>query len=339
MTTMQALVAQRVGEPTEVLRLETRPVPEPGPGQVRIRVLAAPVNPNDLHMLRGRYGFAPELPAVPGQESVGVIDALGEGAGSLAAGQRVVTLGVTGTWQEFVVADAERVLPVPAQVSDSTAAQMITNPLTALVLVTRELKVQPGEWLLQTAAGSTVGKVVMQLARHFGFKTINVVRRRSAVSEITGLGGTAVISTEDENLGGRVAEIAGSDGVRKAIDCVAGQVGAEVSRALAPGGEMVIYGALSTHRHTDPDKLTIPLFARSVIYGTKIVRGFWLYRWFATTPEQEIRAALGTTVELIASGAIRIPAGQFLKLEEFPDAMRLAEASAHGGKPLLSLRN
>jgi Alcohol dehydrogenase GroES-like domain len=106
-------------------------VPEPGRGQVRIRVQAAPVNPNDLHMLRGRYGLAPDLPAVLGQESVGVLDALGEGVGGFTIGQRVITIGVTGTWQEYVVADAGRVLAVPGEMSASTAAQLLTNPLTA----------------------------------------------------------------------------------------------------------------------------------------------------------------------------------------------------------------
>src|SRR5262247_2551137 len=130
MTTMRALVAHGVGEPVDVLRLEARPVPEPGRGQVRVRVQAAPVNPNDLHILRGRYGFAPPLPAVLGQESVGVVDALGAAVDGLAVGQRVVTVGLLGTWQDYVVADAGRVLAVPAELSLSTAAQLLTNPLT-----------------------------------------------------------------------------------------------------------------------------------------------------------------------------------------------------------------
>ena len=122
---------------------------------------------------------------------------------------------------------------------------------------------------LQTAAGLTVGKLVLQLAGHLGFATINVVRRRAAVPEILELGGTEVICTEDEDLRARVAEIAGEGGVGKAIDCVAGQLGADVSRSLAPGGEMVVYGALSTHRETEADRLALPLDARSLIYGTK----------------------------------------------------------------------
>jgi NADPH:quinone reductase-like Zn-dependent oxidoreductase len=333
--TMRSVVAERVGEPSEVLHLETRPIPKPGSGQVLIRVAAVPVEASDLHTIRGRYGFTPEFPTVPGIESVGVIDEVGSGTDGLTAGQRVVTVGVTGTWQEYVVADAERVLPVPEGMSDSTAAQLLSNPLTAVILTGDELDVRPGEWLLQTAAGSTVGQLVIQLGTHVGFKSLNVVRRRSAVAEILALGGTAVICTEDEDLRERVADIAGRDGVSKAIDCVSGQVGADVSRALAPSGELVVYGALSTHRQTDPGHLTIPVFARSLIYETKTVRGFWLFRWLSTTPKDRISATIDRTVQLVDSGALLVPQGQPIPVEKYSEAVLLAEASAHGGKPLL----
>jgi len=332
---MHCLVADTMGEPSEVLRLQARPIPEPGPGQVRIRVITVPVHASDLHTIRGRYGFVPDFPTVPGIESVGVIDDLGSGIEGLAVGQRVITIGVRGTWQEYVVADAERVLAVPAGMSNSTAAQLLSNPLTAVILTGDELHVRPGEWLLQTAAGSTVGQSVIQLGAHLGFKTLNVVRRRSAVQDILGMGGTAVICTEDENLRDRVAEIAGHEGVSKAIDCVSGQVGADVSRALAPGGELVVYGALSTHRQTDPDKLTIPVFARSLIYERKTVRGFWLFRWFTETPKDRVAAAIGRTVQLADSGVLRVPEGQPVPLEKFGEAVDLAEAPEHGGKPLM----
>ncbi|WP_173817513.1 zinc-dependent alcohol dehydrogenase family protein [Mycobacterium sp. IEC1808] len=333
---MRSLVANRVGEPSEVLQLKTRPIPQPGPGQVRIRVAAAPVEASDLHTIRGRYGFTPEFPAVPGIESVGVIDEIGSGTDGLAVGQRVATIGITGTWQEYILADAERVLPVPAGMTDSTAAQLLSNPLTAVILTGQLLDVRPGEWLLQTAAGSTVGQLVIQLGAHIGFKTLNVVRRRSAVEDILALGGTAVICTEDEDLRERVADIVGPDGVSKAIDCVSGQVGADVSRALAPHGELIVYGALSTHRQTDPNKLTIPIFARSLIYETKTVRGFWLFRWLTETPKDQIVATINRTLQLAESGALRVPQGQPIPIEKFSEAVSLAEAPEHGGKPLLT---
>ncbi|MFD9001149.1 zinc-dependent alcohol dehydrogenase family protein [Streptomyces sp. NPDC059582] len=339
---MRALVAEKVGEPTDVLRLESRPVPTPETGQALIRVKATPIHASDLHVLRGRYGFSPEFPTVGGHmECVGRIEALGPDTEGLKVGERVVVAAVpaipgpqtSGTWQEYLVADTRRLLPVPDSLSDSDACQLAVNPLTALLLVTRELDVQPGEWLLQTAAGSTVGRLVIQLARHLGIRTINVVRRRDAVEEIKALGGDEVICTEDEDLLQRVAEIAGPAGVHKATDCVAGHVGAQVSQALAPGGEVVVYGALSTHRQTEPAALTIPLQARSVIYETKAVRGFWLNRWFGTASPEDGLRALSEVRGLVADGVLTIPQGQPFPLERFTEAIALAETPARGAKP------
>ncbi|MEU6088093.1 zinc-dependent alcohol dehydrogenase family protein [Streptomyces sp. NPDC047085] len=341
--TMRALVAGKVGEPADVLRLESRPVPTPKAGQALIRVTATPVHASDLHVLRGRYGFSPEFPAVGGNmECVGRIEALGPDTEGLKIGERVVCVAipavpgppVAGTWQEYLVADTRRLLPIPDHLSDSDACQLAVNPLTALLLVTRELNAQPGEWLLQTAAGSTVGRLVIQLSRHLGIRTINVVRRRDAVEEIKALGGDEVICTEDEDLLQRVAEIAGPAGVHKAIDCVAGHVGAQVSQALAPGGELVVYGALSTHRQTDPAALTIPLQARSVIYETKAVRGFWLNRWFGTASPADALDALSEVRTLVADDVLTIPLGQPFPLDHFTEAISLAETPARGAKPL-----
>jgi hypothetical protein len=109
----------------------------------------------------------------------------------------------------------------------------------------------------------------------------------------------------------------------------------ESSPSMAPHGELVIYGALSTHRQTDPDRLAIPIFARSLIYEVKTVRGFWLFRWFTETPKDRMAAAIDRTVHLAGSGALRVPEGQPIPVEKFSDAVYLAEAPEHGSKPLL----
>jgi NADPH:quinone reductase-like Zn-dependent oxidoreductase len=338
--TMRAVVAQKIGEPDEVLTIQRLPVPEPGPGQVLVHVVATPVHASDLHIVRGRYGYTPPFPTVPGVECVGTVAALGPGLdeGGLRLGQRVVPLGVTGTWQEFVVADAERVLPVPDSMSDSTASQLIVSPLTAWLLVDR-LALEPGDWLLQTAAGSTVGQLVIALSNHLGFHTLNVVRRRATVQKIRDLGGTEVICTEDEPLPERLAQLTDGRSITKAIDCVAGQVGADVSRALAPGGELIVYGALSTHRQTDFTLLTIPLAAPSMIFESKTVRGFFLHHWFSTTPPERVGRDVGAVMSLLENSSMVIPEGQAVPVENTADAAhaaRLAEAPARGGKPLLT---
>ncbi|HEV7788780.1 MAG TPA: hypothetical protein VGP05_07200, partial [Pseudonocardia sp.] len=164
-----------------------------------------------------------------GIECVGTVDLVDDGVDSVRTGDRVVTVRVTGTWQEYLVADADQVLPVPEAMSTSTGCQLIASPLTAWVLVSSELDLGRDEWLVQRAAGSTVGQLVIQLSSHLGFRTLNVVRRRTAVAEIRAVGGTEVVCTEGGDLAGQLAAMTAGNPITKAIDGVSGQVGADVS--------------------------------------------------------------------------------------------------------------
>ena len=103
---MRALVQPRFGDPAEVLSVQEVPDPEPGPGQVLMRVLLSPIHNHDLWTVRGIYGFKPEMPARAGTEAVGVVEALGDGVDTLEVGQRVATGGSFGAWAELIVAPA-----------------------------------------------------------------------------------------------------------------------------------------------------------------------------------------------------------------------------------------
>src|SRR5262245_8144454 len=181
---MKAFVFDRTGDPNDVLAVRELPKPKPGAGEILVRVRLAPVHPSDLHVMRGRFGRQPTLPASPGIECVGVVEELGPGVAGPAPGTRVVLLHVLGSWREFIVSPAERVIPVPDSLSDEDAAQALINPVTAWVMTMLELDLKPGDWLVQTAAGSTVGQMVLQLARSERFRTVNIVRRRAQVPDI-----------------------------------------------------------------------------------------------------------------------------------------------------------
>src|SRR5436305_1511607 len=211
---MKAIVFDRFGDPAEVLQVRDVPVPEPGRGQVRVRMTASPVNPSDLLVVRGQYGRLPRLPATPGFEGVGVVEAVGGGLlgrlRRLKPGKRVAVLnGTGGNWQEQVVVPVRQVVPVPADLPDEQVATFFVNPASALVMVRHVLRVPPGAWLLQTAAGSALGRMVIRLGRHYGFRTLNVVRRKEQAEELLRAGGDAAVSTNDESLEERVQAITG----------------------------------------------------------------------------------------------------------------------------------
>ena len=323
---MQSVRFYEFGKPAEVLRVEDLPEPEPAAGQVLIKMRARPINPSDLLTVRGLYGALPKLPASPGLEGMGEVAAVGEGVGHLQPGQRVIPLGVAGTWQEYLLAPASQLLPVPDGVSDQTAAQFVVNPLTAWIMTVEELALEPGEWLLQTAAGSTLGRVVLQIAKMRGFKTVNVVRRREQAEELKGLGADACICTDEEDIPDRVREITGGS-LTKAIDAVGGETGAAVMRSLGRGGVMLVYGLLSGE--------PTPVDGGRMIFTSTTMRGFWLGDWMRTAPPERQQAVTSEMLRSMATSEIVPPVEAEYPLNEVLAAAEHSERPGRSGKVLL----
>ena len=325
---MRAIRFEQFGPPAEVLRLAELPTPEPGPGQARLRLTHRPINPSDLLTVSGEYGRLPNLPATPGFEAVGRVEAMGEGVRGLAVGARVVPLSAGGTWCESVIADASMLVPVPDDVSDDAAAQFIVNPVTAWVMLEEELKLQPGDWVVQTAAGSTLGRLVIQLGRLRGYRTINFVRRPEQVDELLALGADAAIATTDGDVTERVRQLTGGRGATAALDAVGGETGALALRALRSGGTMLVYGMLGNE--------PLPLHNGEMLFRGLTARGFWLSQWFRQTPPAQVAGTLGTLMGLIAGGKLVPPVEAEYDLADFRAAIAHAERPGRRGKVLLT---
>jgi NADPH:quinone reductase-like Zn-dependent oxidoreductase len=331
---MKAILFDRFGEPAEVLHVGDVPVPQPGRGEVRVRMLYSPLNPSDLMVVRGRYGRLPKLPATPGFEGSGVVEAAGPGLlkriRGLRPGRRVAVLNAQGgNWREQVALPARQLVPVPDQVNDEQAATFFVNPASALVMTRYVLKVPAGAWLLQTAAGSALGRMVIRLGKLHGFRTINVVRRREQAEELLRLGGDAAISTGEESVEERVRTITGGAGVPCALDAVGGTTGAAAVSALASGGRLLVYGTLANE--------PIPLDPRMLMAGSRSIEGFWLSEWVR---KQGILSMLGLfrrINKLLSAGVLTSEVGATFPLERIKEAVEKAETPGRAGKVLLRI--
>lgn len=326
---MKSIMFDQFGEPADVLGVRDVPMPEPGPGQVRVRMIASPVNPSDLLVVRGRYGVLPNLPASVGFEGVGVVDEVGPGLlGWLVKGKRVAVLNDRGgNWSEYAVISARQARPVAEDLPDEQVASFFVNPASVLAMVRHVLAVPKGQWLLQSAAGSALGRMVIKLARHDGIKTLNVVRRPEAIDELKALGGDAVISSSSGPIAEQVRELTGTDGVRYALDPVGGDTGTGVFESLGADGRMLVYGTLSGEPlRVDP---------RRMIAGKRVVEGFWLGHWARERNIPQMLLLFREIAAMIRAGVLDTEVGATFPLEAVGDAVRAAEVVGRRGKVLL----
>ena len=332
---MKAIRFAQYGEPAKVLTVQERPLPEPGKGEVRVRILASPVNPSDLLFVRGQYaGVQPQFPSPVGFEGVGMVDALGPQVQRPAPGQRVAVVnGQGGNWADYAVVPAQALLPVPDDLPDEQVASFFVNPATAILMLRHVLAIPAGEWLLQSAAGSELGRMIIRLAKHDGIRTVNVVRRREAVAGLERLGADAVIVSTEGPIDEQVRRIVDPQGVKYAIDPVVGETGTQMYQALGEEGRMLVYGSLTG------EPIRVGADPRFILAGRRILEVFWLGYWFNRLDETARRQLVQEIVTLMREGILVTSAARAFSLDEIGTAVTQAEATGRQGKILLVPQN
>ncbi|MFQ3652209.1 MAG: zinc-dependent alcohol dehydrogenase family protein [Gemmataceae bacterium] len=330
---MRAVVVEQFGEPADVVKVAEVPTPSRAEGMARVRMLLSPINPSDLMTIRGIYGRRPSLPFTPGYEGVGVVE---EASGVIAwmrglKGKRVAVLnGTGGNWAEQVVIPARQCIPLPDDLPDEQGASYFVNPATVLVMIRYVLKVPRGAWLLQTAAGSALGRMIIRLGKRDGFKTINLVRRREQLTELKALGADEVLVSGEDDILARVRSLTPQTaGVGYALDCVGGSMGSQAVACLGSGGRLLLYGTLSN----DP----IRLESRSLMVGRKTIEGFWLADWVKLQSPWVMLSLFRQITALIREGILTTDVGACFPLDQISQAVQEAERVGRGGKVMLRL--
>ena len=322
---MRALIHSTFGDPTEVLEVAERPLPEPGEREVRVRTVLATIHNHDLWTIRGTYGFKPDLPAASGTEAVGIVDAVGEGVDTLKVGQRV-SGGTFGVWAEYFLAKAAGLIPVPDAISDETAAQLVSMPFSALALLD-SLDLEPGDWMVQNTANGAVGKLVAQFAPARNINVLGLVRRDAGIDELSALGIHHIVSTESADWRARAAEVFDGAEPRAAVDSIGGKAAGELLSLLGEGGTLVSFGAMESG--------LLQISSGDLIFKQATVRGFW-----ASTVSRTMDAAtrgrlFGELLERVGSGDVPLPVEAVYPFEQARDAAAASAVPGRVGKILL----
>lgn len=328
-TWLKAQYTRRDPDPQSVIEAVPFERPVLAPGQALVAVLAAPINPSDVLTLTGEYGILP-LPAVGGNEGVGRVVELGPDTQGPAVGQTVLLPAGIGTWASHVLAPVAKLVPLPNGADPQQLAMLTVNPPTASLLLGNFVDLKPGDWVVQNAANSGVGSYLVQLAGQRGLKTVNVVRRESAVAGVEALGADVVL-VDGEDLDARVKAVTHGASIKLGVDSVGGSATLRLAACLSEGGIVVNYGALSG----DACKVS----PRELVFRDITLKGFWLARWFRITPAAQQHALLAELAGLIAAGKLKAPIQATYDLTQIKQAVAAAAAGERQGKIMIVPRH
>ncbi|MCI1017708.1 zinc-binding dehydrogenase [Microbacterium sp. C5A9] len=323
---MRALIHETFGTPEDVLKVEERPTPQPGPGQVRLKIVLSPIHNHDLWTIRGTYGFKPELPAASGTEALGIVDALGEGVDTLTVGQRVATGGTFGAWAEYVVANAAGLIPVPESLDDESAAQLVSMPFSTISLL-QFLDAKQGDWIVQNAANGAVGRMLAQLGAARGVNVVGLVRRTAGVDELREQGIDNVVATDQDDWRDQVSAITGGAHIAFGIDSVGGSSAGDVLSLLGEGGTLVAFGAMNSP--------TMEIASGDVIFKQATVKGFWGSKVIQTMDAATRGALFGELIQRVTEGTLTLPVAGVFDAADAADAVRASNTAGRVGKVLL----
>lgn len=289
----KCLIFDKYGEPKDVLRLHRHSISPPHKDLVTIRFLASPINPADINQIQGVYPTKPNFTtslgtsepiAVGGNEGVAEVIGIGGGVKDVQRGDWVILKRQGfGTWRTHAQTTMDNLVPIKNKegLKPEQVGTVSVNPCTAWRMLTDFVSLQPGQWFIQNGANSGVGRAAIQLGHLWGYKSINIVRKRDSgmeemIQDLQSLGADVVVADEEvekKEFRDQVKEVTngGREPIRLGLNCVGGSLVNAMAKHLAPDSHMVTYGAMS--------KQPVQLPTGLLIFKNISFDGFWVSKW------------------------------------------------------------
>jgi NADPH:quinone reductase len=320
---MKAIQIQETGGP-EVLQLIDLPIPQPGPGQVLLRVEATGVNFIEIYFRKGVYKAA--LPLTPGSEAAGTVEELGPGVTGFAAGDLVASTSVLGSYAEYALAPAAQLVKVPAGLSPEKAAAAMLQGMTAHYLVHSTFPLKAGDTALVHAGAGGVGLLLTQMAVKIGARVISTVSTPAKAELSREAGASDVILYTEQDFEAEVKRLTNGKGVDVVYDSVGKTTFEKSLNCLRPRGLMALFGASSG---PVPPFDLIQLNSKGSLFITRPT----LWHYIATRAELEWRS--GDVLGWAASGALKLRTEHTYPLAQAAQAQIDMESRKTAGKILL----
>jgi NADPH2:quinone reductase len=326
---MQAVLLDKDGGP---LSLRQIPVPKPGAGEVLIRMTTSPINPSDLGFLEGGHGYEKTFPVVPGVEGSGTVVSAGVGLlPKILTGRRVAcakSSTTDGAWAEYMVTRATQCVPLQKNISNEQGAMLLVNPLTALVFFDI-LKKGRHAALINTAAASALGRMMVRLALKKGIPLINIVRRKDQAEVLTSLGAEHILISTDQDFQQKLTALSHRLHATLVLDAISGNFTQQLIEAAPDNSLVLLYSNLSR----EPSRIS----PHSLWNHNIRVEGFFLGTWAAKQNLLKI-LSLSMEVQNLIKTDLQSPVYKRLPLSSVQEGLDLYQKNMTAGKILLLVK-
>jgi len=303
------------------------------PGEVLVKLLFAPIHPSNINIMEGRYLYKPELPYVGGTEGSGEVIAIADKDSRFAVGDLVIVVGSVkdtseygGSYSTHLYRHESCLIKCSKGADPKQAAIAHINPVTALGLLDPRwsgVELKEGDWIVQNAANSAVGQCVIQVAKAYGFKTLNLVRRKELIDELKDLGADEVILDDNASI----KKYQGS--CKLSLNAVGGDSAKRVSKCMRANGVMLTYGAMS--------KQPVVVSNSALIFFNMTYKGFHVGKWLDLIGKDKFMEACKEVLDLVCKGKLVQSIDSVYPLKEIQDAVKRALQPKRNGKVLVSL--
>lgn len=316
---MQTLYFEEKGEAEKVLKLGEKNIADLLDNELRIKVLASPINPADLMFIEKQYRVEPGFPQVAGFEGVGTITE--NGGDENFPIDSIVAFRHKNIWAESVNIPKDKIILLPKDASIEKAAQLSLNPLTAWALL-EESNAKENEWIILSAGNSAVSKLIIQLAKNKGIKTIPIVRDLQQKEQLLRLGADLVLKSDNQAIEKQVQELAKSERIAAFLDAVGGGLASTVIKAISPNSKIIHYGLYSDQ--------SVMYHSSDVIFKNLSIKGFGIDGWVNGKTKTELKNIWTNIIREIMNQDFKMEVSGKYPLSEFKKAIMESRKSENG---------
>ncbi len=316
---MKALLFNKKGVAEQVLALGEIAIADLQPCEVRVKLLASPINPADLMFIEKTYRVTPVYPQVAGFEGAGVI--VENGGDDRYPKNSLVAFRHKNVWAEYVNIPKQKLILLPQNLPVEKAAQLALNPITAWALL-EEADAKPGEWIILSAANSALSKLIIQFAKVRDLKTIAIVRGNDHQKTLFDLGATAVVLADDVDIEVQIKALTGEERIAGFLDAVGGGLASKMIRIMSANSRIIHYGLFSDN--------PVTYHNADVIFKNLVIKGFGIDAWLQTRSDAELEQIWKGIISAVIAPDYKMEVAAKYPLEQYQKAFAESKSTNNG---------